>query len=134
MATLTIELPDELLAELNNRQVSDEFVHLLIAQTMQNSWQNSGTGNQGWFLFPVCGERDCFCWATDWWKPDSFWAAVWLVMPASSSIARLLGQTVGDAELGQGNIYIGGQLTACLPDSIIFLALVIIETLVQKRD
>ena len=35
MATLTIELPDELAAELNNRQVSDEFIHLLVAQTIE---------------------------------------------------------------------------------------------------
>jgi hypothetical protein len=35
MATLTIELSDEIVAELNKRQVSDEFVHLLIAHTIE---------------------------------------------------------------------------------------------------
>ena len=35
MATLTIELPDELITELNERQVSDEFVQLLVAQSIE---------------------------------------------------------------------------------------------------
>ena len=43
MATLTIELPDELIAELNNRQISDEFVHLLIVQTIE-AWLRSAPG------------------------------------------------------------------------------------------
>ena len=35
MAILTIELSDELAAELNDRQVSDEFIRLLVAQTIE---------------------------------------------------------------------------------------------------
>lgn len=35
MATLTIELSDELMTELNDRQVSDEFIHLLVTQTIE---------------------------------------------------------------------------------------------------
>ena len=35
MATLTIELPDELMTELNDRHVSDELIHLLVVQTIK---------------------------------------------------------------------------------------------------
>jgi len=35
MATLTIELPDELVTELREQQVSDEFIDLLVEQTLR---------------------------------------------------------------------------------------------------
>jgi hypothetical protein len=35
MSILTIELPDDLATELNDRQVSDEFIHVLVVQTIQ---------------------------------------------------------------------------------------------------
>jgi hypothetical protein len=35
MATLTIELSDELIAELNDRQVSDELIHLLVEHSLR---------------------------------------------------------------------------------------------------
>ncbi len=35
MATLTIELPDELMIELNEQQVSNEFIDLLVEQTLR---------------------------------------------------------------------------------------------------
>ena len=41
MTTLTIELPDELITELNNRQVSDETVHLFVLQAIK-TWLHLG--------------------------------------------------------------------------------------------
>jgi len=35
MPMFTIELPDELMTELNDRQVSDELIHLLVEQTIR---------------------------------------------------------------------------------------------------
>lgn len=35
MATLTIELPDELLNELNQRQTSDELIRTLVEQSLR---------------------------------------------------------------------------------------------------
>lgn len=42
MATLTIKLPDELMTELNEQQVSDEVINLLIEQTLR-AWLRKGS-------------------------------------------------------------------------------------------
>jgi len=42
MATLTIELPDELITELNEQQVSNEFIDLLIEQALR-AWLRKGS-------------------------------------------------------------------------------------------
>lgn len=42
MATLTIELPDELVNELNEQQLSNEFVDVLIEQALR-AWLRKGS-------------------------------------------------------------------------------------------
>lgn len=42
MATLTVKLPDELITELNEQQVSNEFIDVLIEQTLR-AWLRKGS-------------------------------------------------------------------------------------------
>lgn len=47
MATLTIELPNELMAELNQRQTSDEFIRILIEQSLRTWLRKSAEMPEG---------------------------------------------------------------------------------------